>query len=86
MFIQLLLIVCVVVLFLMYGSLCYKQGRLSGITTGELMGIYEALLFLNKRKIIGLDRQNMDIYRIKDDGGRGETLKIVPADIPMTEV
>jgi len=86
MFIQFLLFSCVIILFIMYGSLCYKQGRLSGIKTGELLGIYDALLFLDRRNVIGLDKNSMDIYRIKDDGGRGETLKIVKIESELHEV
>lgn len=79
--IEVILVLCVIVLFVMYGNLSYKQGYRHAKSRSELLGIYKALLYLDQKNIIGVDENSLAIYRIKDDGGRGETLNLLPPEI-----
>jgi len=76
--IEAVLVLCVIVLFVLYGNLSYKQGYRHARSRSELLGIYKALTYLSKNKIIGVDEDSLIIYRIRDDGGRGEALDITP--------
>jgi len=73
---EVLLILVVCALFVAYGNLCYKQGLEKGYDTGSLLGIFDSLRFLAKKKLIGFDENASIIFRIRDDGGRGEAIDI----------
>lgn len=71
-----LLFVVIPSLFIYYGRVCYKDGIEKGINGGELLGIYDAMMFLRKRNIIEFDEVNNIIFRVNDRGERGEAIDI----------
>lgn len=73
---EILAVAIIIGLYIAYGKVCYNQGISAGARLGQKIGIFDALKFLSKRKVIDFDEQGDIIFRINDSGGRGEAIDI----------
>lgn len=69
---EIALVIGLAILLIFVGRECYKAGMRRGLDVGSLVGIHDSLVFLSRKNWIGWDKPAQIIFRIKDDGGRGE--------------
>lgn len=60
-----------------YGRVKYNEGKAVGTTTGTLTGALQIIVYFKQKKVVDHDSLG-NIFRLKDDGLRGEC--VLPVD------